>query len=275
MKEGRAPYVQASEKLGLSRSGWGWESRLADFDNDGVLEAIQACGFVKGTINRWPELQDLGTSNSQIVKDPRLWPTFRTGADLSGHDHDAFFVRNKSGKFTNLAEEVGLGEPMVTKGIATADVDGDGRLDFALANQWEQSYFYHNVSPGTNAFLGLHLLLPNEARKSEPLSVQPGHPASDLLGRPAIGAYVRVTLPDGSKLVSQVDGGSGHSGRRSPDVHLGLGQLPADARVGVELRWRNSSGEIQETKLQLNAGWHTVVLGQTDSKKFSLNTPAK
>ena len=39
-------------KFGLSRSGFAWDSRLADFDNDGVLEAIQACGFIKGKINR-------------------------------------------------------------------------------------------------------------------------------------------------------------------------------------------------------------------------------
>src|SRR5262249_35188082 len=62
MKEGIAPYVQASEKLGLSRSGWSWDCRLVDFNNDGVLEAIQANGFLKGEVNRWPELQSLGTS---------------------------------------------------------------------------------------------------------------------------------------------------------------------------------------------------------------------
>ncbi len=65
MKHGIAPYVQASEQLGLSRSGWGWDCRLADFDNRGDVQAIQAVGFVKGKINRWPELQSLGTSNSQ------------------------------------------------------------------------------------------------------------------------------------------------------------------------------------------------------------------
>src|SRR5437667_3461412 len=37
MKQGEAPYVNGSEKLGLSRSGWGWDCRLADFDNEGVL----------------------------------------------------------------------------------------------------------------------------------------------------------------------------------------------------------------------------------------------
>ena len=93
MKHGIAPYIQASEKLGLSRSGWGWDCRLADFDNSGMLQAIQAVGFIKGKINRWPELQSLGTSNPRIVHDPRLWPSIKPGADLSGQDLDPFFVR--------------------------------------------------------------------------------------------------------------------------------------------------------------------------------------
>ena len=31
--------------MGLSRSGWGWDTRLADFDNDSYLDAVQATGF--------------------------------------------------------------------------------------------------------------------------------------------------------------------------------------------------------------------------------------
>src|SRR5262249_29740736 len=44
MQEGIAPYRNASEELGLSRGRWNWQPRLADFDNDGVLEVIQAAG---------------------------------------------------------------------------------------------------------------------------------------------------------------------------------------------------------------------------------------
>src|SRR5262249_17972772 len=51
MREGIAPYRNASEELGLSRGGWNWQARLADFDNDGVLEALQAAGATKGTVS--------------------------------------------------------------------------------------------------------------------------------------------------------------------------------------------------------------------------------
>ena len=240
MKEGVAPYVQASEKLGLSRSGFSWEARLADFNNDGVLEAMQACGFIKGKINRWPELQALGTSNDQIVHNPRFWPTFKPGADLSGHDCNPFFVRGPDGKYHDVAPQLGLAEPLVTRGIATADVDHDGRLDFVTANQWGPSYFFRNESPRPGAFLGLRLTHPN--------------------GSPAIGATVRATLPDGRKLIGQVDGGTGHSGHRSPEIHFGLGAWDKSIPVAIEITWRDRDGRIQQRGLQLVPGWHTVEL---------------
>ena len=58
-----------------------------------------------------------------------------------------------TGATTTWHAELGLAEPMVSRGIAIADVDGDGRLDFVTANQWGPSYLFRNESPGAGAFL--------------------------------------------------------------------------------------------------------------------------
>lgn len=239
MKEGIAPYVDRSEPLGLSRAGgWGWDCRLVDLNNDGVPEALQAVGFLKGNVNRWPELHEIAMGNDELLSNPDNWHNFRRGDDLSGHDHNPFFVRASDGRYYDLAGDVGLGQTHVSRGIAIADVDGDGRLDYAVANQWEPSFFVHNESPHAGQFLGLRLSIHN---------------------RPAIGAWAAVQLPNGHTMSAQVDGGSGHSGKRSPDLHFGLGQIPPDTSLNVTVRWRDLSG-IHEKRLALRPGWHTEAL---------------
>ncbi len=255
MGHGIAPYRQNSEKLGISRSGFAWDSRLADFDNDGVLEAIQACGFIRGTINRWPELQALGTSNNQLVHNPRFWPSFRPGTDLSGDDFNPFFVRGTDGRYQDIASLLGLAEPMVSRGIAIADVDGDGRLDFVCANQWGPSYFFKNEAPTAGAFLGLRLLRGK--------------------GSPAIGATATLNRAGGRKSVAQVDGGSGHSGRRSPEIHFGLGLADPSKPVPVEIRWRDLEGKVRQAGLQLVPGWHTLQLDGADVLETASGSQAR
>ena len=267
MRQGIAPFRDLSEPLGLSRSGWAWDCRLGDFDNDGQLEALQANGFLKGTTNRWPEIQELAAGNDQLLSDTRFWPNILPGADLSGSDHNRFYVRAADGRFYDFARKLGLGEPMVTRGIALADVDGDGRLDFAVANQWEPSFLFRNTAPNPGAFIGLHLRLPISPNADATTTILPGHPRAAKPSRPAIGAAVTVHRPDGRLLVGQVDGGSGHSGKRAPEVHLGLGDIPASTSLRVDVRWRGPDGKMRWRSLRVTPGWHTVWLGLEPSEE--------
>ncbi len=263
MRDGFAPYVDHSELLGLARSDWGWEARLEDLDNDGALEAMQATGFVRGEAGRWPELQELAIGNDTLLEHPWMWPRFRPGDDLSGHAHMPLFVRAASGRYVDVAADAGLGHTVVSRGIATADVDGDGDQDLAVANQWAESKFHLNRCPRPGAFLGLHLLLP-PASAPAAFRVRSGHPGADTPGRPAIGAAALARLPDGRRLVAQVDGGNGHSGKRSPDLHFGLGGTPVGTKLAVDLAWRDATGAVRRRTLELTPGWHTVVLGAGD-----------
>jgi hypothetical protein len=263
MKNGVAPYVDRSEALGLSRAGWGWESRLGDFNNDGTLEALQATGFMKGNVNRWPELHEVVMGNDQMLRHPGSWPNLQGGDDISGNGHNFFFVRAPDGRFHDIAAQLSTDQPMLTRGIATADVDGDGRLDYAVANQWGTSYFYHNENDNPGAFLGLRLRLPVRDNVSQTRLCRESKGAPVLESRAAIGAEARVLLAGRAPLVEQVDGGNGHSGKRSPDLQFGLGQLAGNQPVTVELRWRDARGTQQSETIQLSpGGWYTVLLGR-------------
>jgi enediyne biosynthesis protein E4 len=265
MRDGIAPYQNASEALGLSRGGWNWDARLADFDNDTVLEVLQAAGATKGKSNIWPLMQETALMNDQLTSSSRFWHKWQPGDEIAGSDHSPFYVRAGDGRYYDLAAKIGLAEPMNSRGIAIADVDGDGRLDFAMANQWEPSYFFRNTAPQPGAFLGLNLRLPS--RESGPgVTVKlSGRPKLEKPSRPAIGATAKVHLPDGRTLMAQVDGGTGHSGKRSPDLHFGLGLLNLEktGTLRVDLRWRGVEGQLREESVSLRPDrWHTLLLGE-------------
>jgi hypothetical protein len=203
--------------------------------------------------------------NDALLHAASAWPQFADGDDLSGHEHNPFFVRGPGGRFVDVAGEVGLGGAHVSRGIAIGDADGDGDLDFALANQWEPSFFVRNDAPAPGAFLGLNLLLPVGGAEPAPFALRPGLAAASdpgFRGRPAIGASAAIVDATGRRLVAQVDGGNGHSGKRSPHIHVGLGDAPPAALVDVELRWRDAAGAVRETALRLAPGWHTIMLGE-------------
>lgn len=264
LKAGVAPYADESERLGLSRSGWAWEAKLGDFNNDGLLEALQATGFMKGEADCWPELHELAMGNDQLLERPGVWPQFDRRCGLSDRGHNPFFVLSGDGRYYDIAEALGLAQPQISRGIATADADGDGRLDYAVANQWESSYYYHNESPATGAFLGLHLRLPVDGGEAGTSQVYDGHPHAGARSLAAVGAHVSVQLPDGRRLVSAVDGGNGHSGKRSPNIHFGLGAIARETALPVEISWRDRGGKVHKLSLRVRPGWHTVMLRGTE-----------
>ncbi|TDD81151.1 VCBS repeat-containing protein [Actinomadura darangshiensis] len=250
LARGDAPFDQRARKLGMAWTGWGWDVKSGDFLNSGRLDVVQADGFVKGKINRWPWLQEMAMNNDEQYTNPAMWPHVQPGDDVAGSDTLAFYAQKPGGSFVNVGKRLGLDVPIPTRGVATADTRANGALDFALARQWGPPAFYANTSPNLGNRLGLHLYRPVPGAKAGANLQGPG--------TPAYGATVRIQTPAGTQ-ISQLDGGGGHSGRRSFEVRFGLGSYsgPVTARI----RWADQSGAPHDQTVRLPPGDHTLLLG--------------
>jgi len=252
LASGYAPFSQDAEQMGLAWTGWAWDVKTGDFLNSGRLNIIQADGFIKGKINRWPWLQEMAMSNDDLLTNPADWPIVAPGDDIAGHQCLAFYAPVPGGRYVSISRPLGLCVPIPTRGIAVADTRADGRLDFAVARQWGPPAFYANESPQVGHYLGLQLYRP----------VPGGHPGQGLEGpgTPAYGATVQIFTPRHTQ-ISQLDGGSGHSGKSSLEVRFGLGNY--NGLVTVQLHWRGTDGKLCRQTLQLAPGTHELLLTST------------
>lgn len=227
-RAGRAPFEEVSGLLGLARSSWAWDARFIDLDNDGWPAVLQATGFLRGEVDRWPELHEVAMGNDELLPLPGVWPDFRPGADLSGDRRDALFLRAPSGIWREAGAALGFAPGTVSRGVALADIDGNGQMDAAIARQWQPSVLLRNrtepVAPG--------------------LVVDARVPLANGASRPAHGARLTLRAADGAgpRLARSVPGGEGHSGKSAPEVHFGLGAFPPETPLVLDVAWRDAGG---------------------------------
>ncbi|MFC3448592.1 CRTAC1 family protein [Amycolatopsis speibonae] len=237
--KGKVPYDERSERLGFARTGWAWDIKAGDFDNSGTDQLMQATGFVKGDRDRWPELQELAMGNDQLLRYTQAWPDFVPGDDLSGHQHNPFLVRTPEGRYADLAPDLGIGDPWISRGLAFGDVDGDGKLDALVANQWEDSVLLRNVSKSTGKAADLNL-------------VRRGAGAGEIA---AIGAQVELRSSQRAEK-AQLYPANGHAGVSASEVHLAL---PGDGSAVATITWHDGAG-THHAEVRPRPGHQTVEL---------------
>ncbi len=125
-------------------NGWLTGAAFVDIDNDGDLDLF-ICNYVTWT----PEIDKV--QGFQISGLGRAYgpPTSFPGSLCA-------LLRNDSGRFTDISEESGiqvrtpdLKAPLAKSlGVAPFDVDGDGLVDIAVANDTVQNFLFHNLGHG-------------------------------------------------------------------------------------------------------------------------------
>ena len=132
---------------------------------------------------------------------------------------------------------------VVGRGLTTADFDNDGRMDIAI-----------NTIGGK-----LELLRPTGAV---------GHWLAVRLARFSPGAVVTAVLPDGRRLVREVQAGSSYLSSQDPRVHFGLGSATSVSQLSV----RYPNGRVVERN---NVAADHIVVFRPAGRSAALARPGR
>jgi enediyne biosynthesis protein E4 len=189
-------FTDVSREAGLgARQLLGWGVSFVDVDDDGWRDLVVANGHV------YPEVEGKG-----------LGDTYRQSTIL---------YRNLgNGKFSDVTGQAGpaFQTPRPARGLATGDVDGDGRPEIVIVNM--------NDAPS---------LLKNDGRHGHFLNLQLTGTKSN---RSAIGARATLSVA-GRRMTDEVMSGGSYYSQSSLTLHFGLGD--AAAVDGIEIRWPNGA----------------------------------
>lgn len=194
-----------------------------DCDNDGWLDLFRANGNAGGSksANYWYEYSKIDSGASAIIADAKNWPLME-GRSLFGFQKKLLLVNDKSGKFQEAAQAVGVNDDHDGRSVALSDLWNNGALDVLLATD-------------RGLLLLLYMNTVDPANKWIEFSLE-----GVTSNRDAIGASVTLVY-NGMKQRQEVSGGSGLCAQNSRRLHYGLGKAPKVEKAIV--RW--SSGQMQ------------------------------
>ncbi len=139
-------FTDVAEKTGVALGGWSTGPTWGDYDRDGLLDL-----FVPGYVRFDPNHPPLPGQNGI----PAEACQFRGVTAMCGPlglagESDHLFHNNGNGTFSDVSEKAGVSDPRGYYGLASAfvDIDDDGWLDLAVANDSVPRYLYRNLHNG-------------------------------------------------------------------------------------------------------------------------------
>ena len=140
-------FTDVAEKAGVALGGWSAGPTWGDYDHDGLLDL-----FVPGYVKFDPDHPPVAGQGNI----PPGFCKFRGVNVMCGPrglpgEPDHLFHNNGDGTFTDVSVKAGVADSKGYYGFASVfvDVDDDGWLDLAVANDSVPNYLYRNKHDGT------------------------------------------------------------------------------------------------------------------------------
>jgi hypothetical protein len=221
---GAPAYDELATSVGVDLGGWSWGAQFGDLNNDGMLDLYLTNGYISAgeRSSYWYDFAVIAVGHSAIIGDAANWPAMK-GRSLSGFQRKRVWLNDGLGRFTDVAQVVGVTDTYDGRAVGLADLFNRGVLDVLVANQRGPLLIYKNaVQPGRH---WIELALEGTGAN-----------------RSAIGARVEVQW-DGRTQVQEVSGGNGFSSQNDRRLHYGLGSATKIDRIVI--RWPSGPGKTQ------------------------------
>ncbi|WP_194776457.1 VCBS repeat-containing protein [Pararhodonellum marinum] len=147
VNNGDGTFSELGRLTGMEATDWSWGALIFDMDNDGKKDLFVANGiyqditdldylnFIDNEETKKKIISQQGVNYRALVDPIPVTPVpnyaFKNEGDL---------------KFTNLAVEWGLGNPIHSNGAAYGDLNNDGSLDLVISNINQEALIFKNKS---------------------------------------------------------------------------------------------------------------------------------
>jgi enediyne biosynthesis protein E4 len=232
---------EASRRGLLNEDHFGWGAGVGDLDDDGLPDVVQGNGYLDDRFETgtgqpsarcpsfWYAHHKFAQSGPELHTYADQWADLRGFCIFPRERRRVFLNRGPEARpqFVDVRDTVGLLSGENTRGVALVDLDGDGRLDIAMANQLGEPSLFLN-QPGEsarNAWVALELV--GDGKRCN---------------RDALGSRVTLTTPDARRQVQQKQAVTGLGAQGDRRLHFGLGALAPGTLVDVEVQWCGTLG---------------------------------
>jgi hypothetical protein len=273
-------FTDVAEHAGVTLGGWSTGATWGDYDHDGLLDL-----FVPGYVKFDPEKPPMAGSSGI----PPGFCQFRGVNVMCGPrglpgEGDHLFHNNGGGTFTDVSTKAGVADSRGYYGLSAVfvDVDDDGWLDLAVANDSVPNYLYRNKHDGTFADLSYlsGFALSDDGREQASMGIAVADYNHD--GRVDLSVtnfsddYDTLYRNDGDATFTDVSAQAGIANPTIPFLGWGTGFLDYDNDGWPDLFFANGHVYPGVDKEEWGTTWaqRPLLFRNLDGKKFSEVPPA-